>query len=64
LRESAGYLRDDGWASSASLMNLAADEIERLTDEVARGRLRRRRTVFATRVRSMVGRILLGATGR
>jgi hypothetical protein len=31
LRENCGYLRDEGWTQSARLMELAADEIERLT---------------------------------
>lgn len=30
LRESGGYLRDDGYHQTAQLMALAADEIERL----------------------------------
>lgn len=34
LRESCGYLEDEGWHQSAQLITLAADEIERLTDRV------------------------------
>jgi len=30
LRESCGYLRDDGYHQTAQLMTMAADEIERL----------------------------------
>ena len=40
LRDNAGYLCDDGWVMSARLMSLAADEIERLEDELARAKLR------------------------
>ena len=35
LRESCGYLSDAGWEQSARLMLLAADEIERLTAQLA-----------------------------
>lgn len=34
LRESCGYLQDDGWQQTARLMSHAADEIERLSDRV------------------------------
>ena len=34
LRESCGYLEDEGWHQTAQLMTLAADEIERLTERV------------------------------
>jgi hypothetical protein len=34
LRESCGYLEDEGWHQTAQLMTLAADEIERLTKRV------------------------------
>jgi len=34
LRESCGYLRDDGYHQTAQLMALAADEIERLTRQL------------------------------
>lgn len=34
LRESSGYLRDDGYHQTAQLMALAADEIERLTRQL------------------------------
>lgn len=50
LRESCGYLRDDGYHQTARLMAVAADEIERLNRRVhaleAGGRpvLSRRRT--------------------
>ena len=42
LRESCGYLEDEGWHQTAQLMTLAADEIERLNArvrelEIARG---------------------------
>jgi hypothetical protein len=57
LRENAAYVRDDGWVSSARLMGLAADEIERLEDELARAKLRRRKPRFAIRVRSAIYRI-------
>lgn len=30
LRESCGYLDDEGWQQTAQLMTLAADEIDRL----------------------------------
>jgi hypothetical protein len=34
LRESCGYLSDDGYHQTARLMALAADEIERLTRQL------------------------------
>ena len=34
LRESCGYLEDEGWHQTGQLMTLAADEIERLTERV------------------------------
>jgi hypothetical protein len=34
LRESCGYLRDDGYDQTAQLMAMAADEIERLNRRV------------------------------
>ena len=34
LRESCGYLEDEGWHQTAQLMTLAAEEIERLTGRV------------------------------
>jgi hypothetical protein len=34
LRESCGYLRDDGYDQTAQLMALAVDEIERLNRQV------------------------------
>ena len=34
LRESIGYLRDDGYHQTASLMAAAADELERLSRRV------------------------------
>ncbi len=34
LRESIGYLRDDGYDQTASLMAAAADELERLSRRV------------------------------
>ena len=34
LRESCGYLRDDGYHQTARLMAAAADEIERLNSRV------------------------------
>lgn len=34
LRESEGYLQDEGWHQTARLMTLAADEIERLSARV------------------------------
>ncbi len=34
LRESDGYLRDDGYHQTAQLMALAADEIERLNRRI------------------------------
>jgi hypothetical protein len=34
LRESSGYLEDEGWHQTAQLMTLAAEEIERLTERV------------------------------
>ena len=34
LRESCDYLRDDGYAQTAQLMTMAADEIERLNRRV------------------------------
>ena len=30
IRESGGYLKDEGWHQTAQLMTLAADEIQRL----------------------------------
>jgi hypothetical protein len=32
LRESCGYLQDEGWHQTAQLMTLAAEEIERLAE--------------------------------
>lgn len=34
LRESCGYLQDEGWDQTAQLMVLAADEIDRLNARV------------------------------
>ena len=34
LRESCGYLEDEGWQQTAQLMTLAADEIDRLDARV------------------------------
>lgn len=34
LRDSGGYLQDEGWHQTARLMTLAAHEIERLTQRV------------------------------
>jgi hypothetical protein len=34
LRESCGYMEDEGWHQTAQLMTLAADEIERLNARV------------------------------
>jgi hypothetical protein len=34
LRDSGGYLQDEGWHQTARLMTLAADEIQRLTARV------------------------------
>ena len=34
LRESAPYLRDSGWRETATLLTLAADEIEQLRARV------------------------------
>jgi hypothetical protein len=34
LRESCGYLEDEGWHQTAQLMTLAADEIDRLNGRV------------------------------
>ncbi|HYH43882.1 MAG TPA: hypothetical protein VD867_18075 [Burkholderiales bacterium] len=34
LRESCGYLRDEGWHQTGQLMTLAADEIDRLNARV------------------------------
>jgi hypothetical protein len=34
IRESGGYLEDEGWQQTAQLMSLAADEIERLNARV------------------------------
>jgi hypothetical protein len=34
IRESGGYLQDEGWHQTARLMTLAADEIERLNAHV------------------------------
>jgi hypothetical protein len=34
IRESGGYLQDEGWHQTAQLMTLAADEIERLSARV------------------------------
>jgi hypothetical protein len=35
LRENCGYLRDAGWNNMASLIALAADELDRLEERVA-----------------------------
>ena len=35
LRENCGYLRDGGWDSTAKLMEVAADELERLEARVS-----------------------------
>ncbi len=34
LRESCAYLRDDGYHQTAQLMTVAADEIERLNNQI------------------------------
>ena len=34
LRDSCGYMRDEGWQQTAQLMLLAADEIERLNERI------------------------------
>lgn len=34
IRESCGYLQDEGWHQTAQLMTLAAHEIEHLTERV------------------------------
>jgi polyhydroxyalkanoate synthesis regulator phasin len=34
LRESRGYLQDQGWHQTARLMSVAAEEIERLSERV------------------------------
>jgi hypothetical protein len=34
IRESCGYLQDEGWHQTAQLMALAASEIERLSERV------------------------------
>ncbi|MGB9369960.1 MAG: hypothetical protein WCE79_28540 [Xanthobacteraceae bacterium] len=34
LRESCGYMEDEGWHQTAQLMTLAADEIDRLNVRV------------------------------
>ena len=34
LRESCGYLQDEGWHQTAQLMTVAADEIDRLNARV------------------------------
>lgn len=34
IRESCGYLDDEGWQQTAQLMSLAAHEIERLSERV------------------------------
>ena len=41
LRENSGYLRDAGWDSTASLVELAANELDRLEQKISQleGRL-------------------------
>jgi hypothetical protein len=34
LRESGGYMQDEGWHQTARLMSLAADEIESLAQRI------------------------------
>ena len=34
IRESGGYLEDEGWHQTGQLMSLAADEIERLNERI------------------------------
>ena len=34
LRDSCGYMQDEGWQQTAQLMLLAADEIERLNERI------------------------------
>ena len=34
LRESCGYMQDEGWHQTAQLMLLAADELEHLTERI------------------------------
>ena len=46
LRESGGYLEDEGWHQTAQLMSLAADEIERLTTRVEELEARMRQREF------------------
>jgi hypothetical protein len=36
LRESSGYLQDEGWERTAMIMRMAADEIERMTERERR----------------------------
>lgn len=43
LRESSGFLADAGWGQTARLIELAADEIERLTAQLAVERARTQR---------------------
>lgn len=59
LRESCGYLEDEGWHQTAQLLTLAADEIERLTQRVedleAQARQRDLREVAARVVQIAAG---------
>jgi hypothetical protein len=34
LRESSGYMQDEGWHQTARLMSLAADELENLAQRI------------------------------
>jgi hypothetical protein len=69
LRENCTYLEDDGWHYTAQLMQLAADEIDRLGSEVERLRRAERpadiarslgRPQLGTKVRAIVARIFVG----
>jgi hypothetical protein len=69
LRENCVYLEDDGWHYTAQLMELAADEIDRLGSEVERLRRVEQPTNIArslgnpqlgTKVRAIVARIFAG----
>jgi hypothetical protein len=68
LRENCAYLEDEGWHYTAQLMELAADEIDRMAIEIAH--LRRldqpiniesysRRRQLGTKARSILARIFV-----
>jgi hypothetical protein len=59
LRENCGYLRDAGWDNMATLVELAADELDRLEDRVSELEQRIETQTPQGRLRHSVSRSLL-----